>query len=87
MRSQLSCAATDSIGAAHSKSYVCIGSGVAGCRGKDLMFASIVHLFQMWRRYADATRELSGLSDRELADIGVNRSEIQRLAWQHAHTC
>ncbi|HMK70593.1 MAG TPA: DUF1127 domain-containing protein [Xanthobacteraceae bacterium] len=50
------------------------------------MFASIVRLFQMWRRYAEATRELSGLNDRELADIGVNRSEIQRLAWQHAHT-
>jgi len=50
------------------------------------MLASIIHLFQAWKRYADAVRELSYLSDRELADIGVNRTEIQRLAWQHAHS-
>jgi uncharacterized protein YjiS (DUF1127 family) len=29
--------------------------------------------------------ELSHLSDRELADIGVSRSDIQRLAWMEAH--
>ncbi len=61
-----------------------------GCRrlsGKGLlMLASIIRLFQAWKRYGDAMRELSYLSDRELADIGVNRSEIQRLAWQHAHS-
>ena len=50
------------------------------------MIASIIRLFQVWSRYGDAMRELSDLSDRELADIGINRSEIQRLAWQHAHT-
>jgi uncharacterized protein YjiS (DUF1127 family) len=50
------------------------------------MLASIIHLFQAWKRYGEAVRELSYLSDRELADIGVNRSEIQRLAWQHAHS-
>ncbi len=49
------------------------------------MFASIVRLFHTWKRYGDAMQELSHLSDRELADIGINRSEIQRLAWQHAH--
>ncbi len=50
------------------------------------MLASIIRLFQAWKRYGEAVRELSYLSDRELADIGVNRSEIQRLAWQHAHS-
>jgi len=30
-------------------------------------------------------RELSNLSDRELADMGITRSDIPRLAWEHAH--
>jgi len=50
------------------------------------MLASIIRLFQAWKRYRDAVQELLYLSDRDLADIGVNRSEIQRLAWQHAHS-
>ncbi len=50
------------------------------------MLASLIRLFQAWKRYRDAVQELSYLSDRDLADIGVNRSEIQRLAWQHAHS-
>jgi uncharacterized protein YjiS (DUF1127 family) len=29
-------------------------------------------------------RELSNLNDRELADIGITRSDIPRLAWEHA---
>jgi|GEM_PF-144881 uncharacterized protein YjiS (DUF1127 family) len=62
-------------------------SNSGGCRERTYqMLASIIRLFQAWKRYADAVQELSHLSDRELADIGVNRSEIQRLAWQHAHS-
>jgi uncharacterized protein YjiS (DUF1127 family) len=30
-----------------------------------------------WRRYRDAVRELSQLSDRELEDIGVRRGDIE----------
>jgi uncharacterized protein YjiS (DUF1127 family) len=30
-----------------------------------------------WRRYRDAVRELSQLSDRELSDIGIRRGEIE----------
>ena len=32
------------------------------------------------RRYRDTVRELQGLSTRELNDLGINRSEIGRLA-------
>jgi len=44
------------------------------------MFASIARLFGEWRRYGVAVHELSHLSDRELADIGISRSDIQRVA-------
>jgi uncharacterized protein YjiS (DUF1127 family) len=32
--------------------------------------------FTAWRRYRDAVRELSALSDRDLADIGIRRGDI-----------
>ena len=33
-----------------------------------------------WRRYRDAVRELSQLSDHELGDIGLHRGEIESVA-------
>jgi len=44
------------------------------------MFASIARLFQAWKRHEQVARELSHLSDRELADIGITRSDIDRIA-------
>lgn len=32
-----------------------------------------------WRRYRDAVRELSQLSDRELNDIGIRRGDIEDI--------
>jgi uncharacterized protein YjiS (DUF1127 family) len=32
-----------------------------------------------WRKYRDAVRELSQLSDRELDDIGVPRGDIENI--------
>jgi uncharacterized protein YjiS (DUF1127 family) len=32
-----------------------------------------------WRRYREAVRELSQLSDRELSDIGIRRGEIEDI--------
>ena len=37
---------------------------------------SIADKFAAWRRYREAVRELSALSDRELADIGIRRGDI-----------
>jgi uncharacterized protein YjiS (DUF1127 family) len=45
------------------------------------MFASIVRFVREWQRYNQSMRELSSLGDRELADIGISRSDIQRVAW------
>ena len=52
---------------------------------KKIMFASIARLLDSWKRYSAAVQELSHLSDRELADIGISRSDIERIAWEHAH--
>jgi uncharacterized protein YjiS (DUF1127 family) len=39
-----------------------------------------------WRRYRACRRELAQLSDRELHDIGLNRSEIAYIAWKAARS-
>jgi uncharacterized protein YjiS (DUF1127 family) len=48
-------------------------------------FTSIVRLYQAWRRHDAARRELAQLTDRELADIGITRSDIERIASEDAH--
>ena len=45
------------------------------------MFANLVRLFQAWKRYNQSLSELNRLGDRELADIGISRSDIPRVAW------
>lgn len=50
------------------------------------MLISLIRLVQSWRQYGTAVRELSGLSDRELADIGITRSDIPHVAWEHVRT-
>jgi uncharacterized protein YjiS (DUF1127 family) len=49
------------------------------------MFASIVRFVRDWKRYNRSIIELSRLGDRELADIGISRSDIPRVAWKAAH--
>jgi uncharacterized protein YjiS (DUF1127 family) len=49
------------------------------------MFASIVRYIREWNRYNASVRELSRLGDRDLADIGISRSDIERVAWNAAH--
>ncbi len=49
-----------------------------------MFLTHILHLLRRWRQYEANVRELSRLGDRELADIGINRSEIARVAWEGA---
>jgi uncharacterized protein YjiS (DUF1127 family) len=49
------------------------------------MFAHLVRMIRAWKRYHQSLAELSNLGDRELADIGISRSDIQRVAWNAAH--
>ena len=48
------------------------------------MFAALVSFIQEWKRYNQSLNELSRLGDRELADIGISRSDIARVAWNSA---
>jgi uncharacterized protein YjiS (DUF1127 family) len=45
------------------------------------MFAALIRFIQEWKRYNRSLNELLRLGDRELADIGISRSDIPRVAW------
>jgi uncharacterized protein YjiS (DUF1127 family) len=48
------------------------------------MLLAIVRFLQSWRRYHTNLRELSKLDDRQLADVGISRSDICRVAWENS---
>ena len=47
------------------------------------MLLALVRMIQSFRNYHRTVSELSQLSDRELADIGLDRSDIPRVASRH----
>jgi uncharacterized protein YjiS (DUF1127 family) len=49
-----------------------------------MLFSTLMEIYGDWRRYNAGLSELSGLSDSELADIGISRAEIYRVAWEKA---
>ena len=54
-------------------------------KGLTTMFLSqLVGVFRQWRRYNQSLRELNRLGDRELADIGITRGDIPRVAWDNS---
>jgi uncharacterized protein YjiS (DUF1127 family) len=60
--------------------------GQAGCKEKrNAMFAAFVRFIREWKRYNQSLSELSRLGDRELADIGISRSDLHRVAWNASH--
>ena len=48
------------------------------------MLISVLSFLQSWKRYNQSLRELYQLGDRELADTGITRSDIPRVAWDNA---
>ena len=48
------------------------------------MLSHLIRLFRTWRNYERSLGELSRLGDRELADIGIVRSDIPRIAWENS---
>ena len=41
---------------------------------------SIARTFRNWRTYRQTITELRSMTDRQLSDLGIGRSEIQRVA-------
>jgi uncharacterized protein YjiS (DUF1127 family) len=54
-------------------------------RKEQSMLLELFNFLRTWRRYNASLSELSHLGDRELADIGITRSDIPRIAWEDAH--
>jgi uncharacterized protein YjiS (DUF1127 family) len=49
-----------------------------------MLLANIVRVLRSWRKFNTSLSELNRLGDRELADIGISRSDIPRVAWEDA---
>jgi uncharacterized protein YjiS (DUF1127 family) len=43
---------------------------------------NLIRNYRNWRRVRETVNELNRLSNRELADLGINRAEIERVARQ-----
>ena len=48
------------------------------------MLTSLIRYVQTWRQYGAAARELLSLNDREVADLGISRSDIPHIAREQA---
>ena len=46
---------------------------------------SLTARYAQYRVYRETMNELQGLSNRELADLGLSRSEIRRVAYHAAY--
>ena len=49
-----------------------------------MFLTHLLGVIRQWRRYNDSLRELNRLGDRELADIGITRGDIPRVAWENS---
>ena len=47
-----------------------------------MLFSTLMEVYGDWRRYNAGLSELSSLSDGELADFGISRADIYRVAWE-----
>lgn len=50
------------------------------------MFEVLKSRYASWKRYSRTVSELESLSNRDLADLGISRHDIPRLAKEAART-
>jgi uncharacterized protein YjiS (DUF1127 family) len=50
------------------------------------MFEVLKSRYATWKRYSRTVSELESLSNRELADLGISRVDIHRLAKEAARS-
>jgi uncharacterized protein YjiS (DUF1127 family) len=85
MQIEISCTAASSIATQHDDPIFPLIPANCRRKGRNVMLSPVIRFFQSWKRYGLAAQELSQLSDRELADIGITRSDIPRIAWEQSH--
>jgi len=44
-------------------------------------FRRFINYIITWRKHRAVIKELNALTDKELADVGINRYDIDRLVW------
>jgi uncharacterized protein YjiS (DUF1127 family) len=49
-----------------------------------MFLSTIIERLNAYIRYRETVRELSKLTDRELDDLGITRTEIRTVAREHA---
>ena len=84
MRLPHCCVATCAIPQRTSVPYVSVTSRYKAAhknRTTVMYLTKLIHFLRAWRKYNASVRELSSLGDRELADIGISRSDIPMVAW------
>ncbi len=50
------------------------------------MFTTLKSRYNRWQRYSRTVKELENLSNRDLADLGISRFDIRRLARESVRT-
>jgi uncharacterized protein YjiS (DUF1127 family) len=84
MRFALSCTATSELLQCRNSIYIHFNDEANRRAESTLqeitMLLSLIRMIQAFRDYQRNVSELSQLSDRELADIGLDRSDIPRVA-------
>lgn len=45
------------------------------------LFWRYINFLSTWRNHREAVKQLNRLTDQELKDIGINRSDIDRMVW------
>jgi uncharacterized protein YjiS (DUF1127 family) len=63
---------------------VSLPTEIAAAKEEPMSIKSISHKLNEWRRYRASIRELSRLTDRELADLGIGRADIEFVAKKSA---
>ena len=65
--------------------FIAVGTAPVRTDRKKTMFVTMIaSKIRSYLRYRETVRELSRLSDRELDDLGLTRSEIGFIARTHA---
>jgi uncharacterized protein YjiS (DUF1127 family) len=45
------------------------------------IFSRYINYLKTWREHRETIKQLNQLTDKELADIGITRCDIDRLIW------